>query len=267
MNTDSQPFPSRALGRTGLMVGPLGVSACYGVPASAVERAVDAGMNYLYWGSLRKEAFAEAIRHLAPSRQRFVLALQSYSPFAWGITRATERGLRRLGLDYADILLLGYWSRPLPRRILDACDRLKRRGLIRFVGVSTHQRPIVPELMSSGAVDLVHVRYNAAHRGAETDVFDRIAPRPRPAVVSFTATSWKQLLNPGSVPPGERVPTAADCYRFVLSHPAVDVCMTGPGSMAHVEQAIDAVARGPMTEEELAWMRRVGDAVRARKKR
>jgi aryl-alcohol dehydrogenase-like predicted oxidoreductase len=267
MDPRPQAFSSRALGRTCLTVGPLGISASYGVPAAAVECAVDAGMNYLYWGSLRKAAFAEAIRRMAPSRERFVLALQSYSPFAWGVVRATEHGLRSLGLDYADVLLLGYWSRPVPRRILDACERLKERGLIRFVGVSTHNRTIVPQLVASGGIDLVHVRYNAAHRAAETDIFERLPPRPRPAIVSFTATSWKQLLNLRLAPAGEKVPVAADCYRFVLSHPAVDVCMTGPGSIAHVEQAIDAIARGPMSKDELAWMRRVGDAARAGRKR
>src|SRR5512143_468288 len=92
-------FGPRTLGRTGLTVGALGISASYGVPASAVERAFDAGMNYVYWGSLRTRAFGEAIRRLAPRRDRMVLVLQSYSPFAGGIARAVERGLRRLSFD------------------------------------------------------------------------------------------------------------------------------------------------------------------------
>ena len=267
MDAATTPFEQRPLGRTGLMVGPLGLSATYRVPAAAVERAVDAGMNYLYWGTVRRRAFAEAIRHLAPRRERFVLVLQSYSPFGWGITYAVERGLSRLRLDHADILLLGYWNRPVPGRIIEACARLKERGLIRFVGVSTHKRSVVPDLARGGAFDLFHVRYNAVHRGAEAEVFPHLPARPRPAVAAFTATSWTQLLQPKLVPAGERVPTAGDCYRFVLSHPDVDLCVTGPGSMEHVEQALAAMARGPMTEEELAWMRRVGDAIHRRRRR
>jgi len=42
-------FEPRILGRTRLRVGPLGVAASYGVPASAVERAFHHGVNYLYW--------------------------------------------------------------------------------------------------------------------------------------------------------------------------------------------------------------------------
>ena len=36
----------RTLGRTGLQVGRLGMAAGYGVPAAAVERAFERGVNY-----------------------------------------------------------------------------------------------------------------------------------------------------------------------------------------------------------------------------
>ena len=57
------------------------------------------------------------------------------------------------------------------------------------------------------------------------------------------------------------MPTATDCYRFVLSHPAVDVCLSGPADEKQLDRALGALRREPMTEEELAWMRRVGAAV------
>ena len=63
------------------------------------------------------------------------------------------------------------------------------------------------------------------------------------------------------MPPGERVPSATDCYRFVLSNPAIHVCMTGPANEAHAAEALRAIELGPMNEEELAWMRRVGDYI------
>lgn len=81
-------------------------------------------------------------------------------------------------------------------------------------------------------------------------------------MVAYTATSWKQLLNSRKLAPGENVPTAADCYRFVLSRPEVDVCMTGPSNAAQMEEALRALDQGPMSEAELAWMRRVGVAKR-----
>jgi aryl-alcohol dehydrogenase-like predicted oxidoreductase len=108
----------------------------------------------------------------------------------------------------------------------------------------------------------VHVRYNAVHTGAEREVFPHLpAERNRPGMVAFTATSWRQLLDPQRVPSGEKVPTAVDCYRFVLSNPAVDVCMTGPSTEEQAAEALKALDLGPMSEAELAWMRRVGAAI------
>lgn len=70
------------LGRTGREVGRLGMAAGYGVPAAAVERGFEQGINYLYWGSLRRDAFAQALRNLSGQRDKFVLVVQSYSRVA-----------------------------------------------------------------------------------------------------------------------------------------------------------------------------------------
>jgi hypothetical protein len=42
---------------------------------------------------------------------------------------------------------------------------------------------------------------------------------------------------------------------------AIDVCLTGHSSLVHTEHALAALEKGPMDVEELAWMRRVGDAI------
>ncbi len=248
------------LGRTGLTVGRLGMSSSYGMPAAALERAFERGANYFYWGSLRKKGFAEGLRNLARYRERFVLVVQSYAPAGWMVRRSVERALRRLGFDYADVLLLGMWSRPVPPRILEAGDELKRRGLIRFLAVSTHKRPLAARLARDPAYDILHIRYNAVHTGAEHDIFPHLPGNP-PGIVAYTATSWRQLLGHRRIPKDERTPTAGDCYRFVLSNPAVDVCMTGTADLEQTEHALDALDRGPLSEEEMAWMRRVGRAI------
>jgi len=110
-------------------------------------------------------------------------------------------------------------------------------------------------------IDVIHFRYNAAHPGAETDIFPHLPAANRSGLVSFTATSWGQLLKPSKALPGERIPTATDCYRFVMSRPEVDVCLSGPGNATHMDEALRALELGPMNAEELAWMRRVGAAV------
>ena len=269
-DTSTGSFSRDLLGRTGREVSRLGVSASYGVPGDAVERAFEQGVNYLYWGSMRRDSFGAALRRLASRREQFVLVIQSYTRAASLMGWSLERALRALRFDYTDVLLLGMWNRPVAPRILDAAQRLKARGLVRYLAVSTHTRALVPAIAAARDFDIVHFRYNAAHPGAETDIFPHLADAGRPGLVAFTATSWGQLLGKGtlqgiagsrSLPKGERVPTAADCYRYVLTRPEVDVCMTGPKDAAQMEHALEALRLGPMTEDELAWIRRVGKAV------
>jgi aryl-alcohol dehydrogenase-like predicted oxidoreductase len=246
-------------------VGRLGISASYGVPGRAVERAFERGVNYIYWGTFRRGTFGEGLRNLAPKRDRFVLVVQSYTRMASLLGWSLERALRKLNFSHADILLLGLWNHKPPDRIFDAARKLRERGLIRHIAISTHQRPLVEQLSADSDINVVHVRYNAVHTGAEREVFPRLpGSEKRPGMVAFTATSWRQLLDPKRVPSGEKVPTAVDCYRFVLSNPAVDVCMTGPATEDQSAEALKALDLGPMSEDEMAWMRRVGEAIHKR---
>ena len=255
---------SAILGRTGLTVCRVGLSAGYGMKLSPamIERSVEQGVNYLYWGSMRWPGFGRALANLKAHRERMVLVLQSYSRVSSLIRGSIERALKRIGYDYADVLLLGLWNKQPPARILDAARRAREQGLIRHFAISTHNRPLIPVLARDPEINVIHLRYNAAHVGAETEVFPNLPPQSeRPGLVAFTATSWAQLLNPKKVPTGERVPTATDCYRFVLSNPAVNVCITGPRNDQEAAAGLEALKLGPLSEEEQAWMRRVGRAV------
>jgi len=55
--------------------------------------------------------------------------------------------------------------------------------------------------------------------------------------------------------------TAADCYRFCLSSPHVDVVLTGPKDVAQLRENLAAVERGPLTPDEDRWMREFGRRV------
>lgn len=255
------------LGRTGLAVGRLGVASSYGVPADALEMGFERGVNYLYWGSARRERFGAGIRRLmrGQGREKLVVVLQSYTRVAALMAPSVELGLFRLGTEYADVLLLGWFNDPPRRAILDAALELKRRGRVRHLAISSHRRTLFAELERERAFDVYHLRYNAGHRGAERETFPHLPAGPDGAgMVAYTATRWATLLDPRKTPPGERTPTAADCYRFALTHPRVDVCMTGPRSRADLEHALTALERGPMDPDELAWMARVGDHVAGR---
>ena len=110
------------------------------------------------------------------------------------------------------------------------------------------------------------IRYNAAHRGAEQDIFPHLTQHD-PGVISFTATRWRYLVRrPRGWPKDGRIPTAGMCYRFVLSNPQVDVCLTAPTNLKQFEENLAAVRQGPLSEEDMQFMREFGDAVYRRYK-
>jgi aryl-alcohol dehydrogenase-like predicted oxidoreductase len=133
--------------------------------------------------------------------------------------------------------------------------------MTRFIGLTSHNRKIFPQLRKEGLFDCFHIRYNAAHRGAEQETFPYLTGVDRPGVVSFTATAWKRLLNPKKMPSGKTPPTAVDCYRFVLTNSSVDVCMMGARNIEQMRENLKTLNQGPMAEEELKRMRRIGDYI------
>lgn len=256
----------RVLGRSGLETGRLGVACGYGAPTVAFEEAFEKGCNYFYWGSFRRSSMAGAIKNISARGQRdkLIVVVQVYNRVASMVAGSVERALKKGKLDYADVLLLG-WHNSLPSsRLLDAARKLKESGKVKFLAMSGHHRPAFPTVAEKGIFDIFHMRYSAAHRGAETDVFPKLPHNDRPGVVIYTATRWGKLLKPGKIPAGEKVPDGSDCYRFVLSNPDVDVCMTGPKNREQMQEALKALELGPMNEEEMDWMKRVGDHVSGR---
>lgn len=250
----------KILGRTGIRVGRLGVAASYGAPTSAFEEAFERGCNYFYWGSMRKRGMRQAIKNICGKgkREDLVIVIQSYSRSPFLMEAFFKKGLNSLGLDRADVLILGWHNKPPAQKIMDRALAMKEKGLYRFLGLSGHNRTLFPRLVSEGIFDLFHIRYNAAHRGAEKETFPHIQGEARPGVVSYTATRWGQMLKAKKMPPGETPPSASDCYRFALSNPAVDVCMCGPKDKGQMREALRSLELGPLNQEELERMKKIG---------
>jgi aryl-alcohol dehydrogenase-like predicted oxidoreductase len=258
------------LGQTRLRTSRLGIGSSSVGDERFVEEAVEQGVNYLYWGSIRRPAFGRALRHVARrNREGVVLTVQSYARFAPLLRPSVEIALRRSGVDYFDFLLLGMWNAPPGQAMVETARRLRAEGKVRHLMLSTHNRPSLQghfrafELGRS-PFDAFMVRYNAVHRGAEQDVFPFLPAERPPGLISYTATRWGHLLDPAKMPPGETPPPARDCYRFALSHPAVSLVLCGPSSRAEMQEAIAALDAGPLGPDEAARMRRIGDHVYGR---
>jgi aryl-alcohol dehydrogenase-like predicted oxidoreductase len=239
----------------------LGLAANYGIDEDGVRAAMDRGVNLFLWTANRK-GIERPVREAMKGRRDdvAVVGFATIGYFGWGVRRGAESVLRSLGTDYLDVLLLGWLG--VGSAFTSATERelvaLRESGKVRAIGVSIHDRARAGKLAESSPLDLLMIRYNAAHPGAERDIFPHVQGQ-KPSILAYTATARRKLLTrPGGW--DGPVMTAGDCYRFQLSSPHVDVALTGPSSRAELEENLAAVARGPLSEDEQQWMRKFGHA-------
>jgi len=250
------------LGRTSLDVARIGIGSAYGPSPIACRKAFDAGVNYFFWGSIRTAGMGVALRDIAQRhRDEMVIALETYARSPWMISKSIDKGLRKLNIGRADVLLLGWHDTALKEKTLEIVRKLQEAGRFRFLAVSSHQRPLFQKFLQDEDFDVFHIRYNAAHPGAEQDIFPYLPKEKGPGIVSFTNTRWGHLLKEKYMPDGMSPPTAADCYRFVLSDPHVHVAISGPKNDDEMETALSVLRSGPMDESELERMRTIGEHV------
>jgi aryl-alcohol dehydrogenase-like predicted oxidoreductase len=259
----------RMLGGTDVEVSRIGISSSYGAEQAVYEEAFDRGCSYFTWGTFikgRSTPFKKFIQGVtsAGNRERMSIGLLSYSHSRLLGDMFLQSALKNLGVEYIDGLLLGYYSKRPPQRILDWAMEVKEKGLVRAIGITTHNRDIVPSLAAEKVLDYYHFRYNAAHRGAEQDIFAKTHGL-NIGLVSFTATCWGKLMEPKKMPEGVVPPTAGDCYRFVLAREEIDCCMMGVKNLTMLRQNLDELEKGPMSEEELARIKRIGDLIYGRR--
>jgi aryl-alcohol dehydrogenase-like predicted oxidoreductase len=237
----------------------LGLSGSFGLDEAGWREALER-VQYVFLSARTPRApLQEALRR---DRERYVIAAgPPLGYFAGAFRRRVEGLLRRFDTDYLDVVQL-YWLGKMSAftgAVQEELVRLREEGKVRAIGASIHDRRRAGRLAEDSILDLLMIRYNAAHPGAERDVFPHLERR-RPAVVAYTATSWRRLLR---APRGwsDRAMTAGECYRFCLTSPHVDVVLTGPRSVAELRENLAAVEQGPLAEAELAWARVFGAAV------
>lgn len=241
----------------------LGLACNYGIDEPGIRKALtEYNMNYIFWTPRMKRA-TEAIKTvLAQDREKYVVATGPTT--AWwssNLRRYVEKALITLQTDYLDVLQMfwiGVTSAWKPSNVEEML-KLKEEGKVKAIGISIHNRKRAGQLAADSPLDLLMIRYNAAHTGAEEDIFPHLVPGRR-SIVAYTATRWGKLLKRPKDWDGE-VPTAGHCYRFCLTDPHVDVVLTGPKTIKQLEDNLEAIKRGPLNEDEMTWMRQFGKIV------
>ncbi len=257
-------MPRRRLGRSRLEASRLGLAGSFGIDADAVERAYhELGIDY-FFVTPRMKRMVAGVRRLVDSgqRERMTIATGASLPFGWSVRREFDKSARLLGVDRFDVFHL-FWVQAhwyVTGNTWREMRALKEQGLIRALAISCHDRKLARALVDELELDVLMLRYNAAHRGAEHEIFASLDEKTRPGIVAYTATRWGRLLSPA----GELGPmTAPECYRFALTHPMVDVVLCGPRSWDELVADAQGVLEGPIAAERMAELHAFGDAVRA----
>jgi aryl-alcohol dehydrogenase-like predicted oxidoreductase len=255
-------FLYREVPLLGRRVHRIGIVGNYGIDPKTFEAALDAGINYVFWTPKMRKVTPALKAALKRDRSSIVLATgPTFSYFGGTLEKSAEAIRRQLDIDQIDILQQFWLGKTAAETesTQEALLKLKADGVVKHIGTSIHDRPRAGQLAKDKVYDMLMVRYNAAHPGAETDIFPHVDAQ-QTALISYTATRWRKLLKRPRGWTGD-VPSAADCYRFCLSHDAVDVSLMGVKSGDQLRENLSGLEKGPMVGEEMETMRAFGRAV------
>ncbi|MAT76029.1 hypothetical protein CMK14_12880 [Candidatus Poribacteria bacterium] len=234
-----------------------------------VAHAIGRGINYLNWCG-HPDGMSQAIRQLSnDQRGQIVIATQFSARRQDQARRELDQLLDRLGTSWIDVLTFYYveteeeWETISGKDgALGVIQQARDEGVVRLIGLTTHQRKLAARRAERQEASLLMIRYNAAHRGAEQEVFPVTASLKIP-VVTFTGLRWGALLKSTAEDPPQTIPpTAQDCYRFVLSNSAVSVGLTAPNDRIELEETLNLFNDWrPLTEQEMKQLRDHGDRV------
>jgi HEAT repeat protein len=245
------PAQLRLLGNAKTPVSALALSGHYHLPPEGFAIGVNRGVNLFFWEPNYDTltAFSRGIPGSQRQQLHFIAGTFEATPNT--IRKDAERALRVLHIDRLEVFLL-FWTRSW-QRLDDAVrrelDQLQGEGIVRMIGLSTHNRSLALEAIDQ-AWNPVMVRHSAAHRGAEQSIFPAAAALGT-SLLAFNSTCYGRLLTP--LNDGTRV-TAADCYRYTLSHAAVTSCLCAPATLMQLGenlQVLDNLSLDPETQDYL----------------
>ncbi len=239
--------------------------------AAGVRRAIERGVNYLNWCGHDDELSRTIAAMSKHKREKIVVAVQFNARTAVSAECELAKLLDALATPYIDVLTFYYvesmveWNQIIaPGGSLGALVTARDAGRVRRIGLTTHQRPLAVHAASTGLLDLLMCRYNAAHRGAERDIFPVTGPANLP-VVAFTCLRWGALMQPTPAdPPGFVPPPAPQWYRFALARPEIAVALMAPDNEAELDANLELLNDWrPPAPNEMSDMLAHGDRVYA----
>lgn len=255
----------RTLGRTGLEVSVIGFGGIPIITAPddeaerVVRRAYDLGVTLFDSARAyqRDDAGVSASedkigRALAGVRDRVVICTKTQATDAAGALSHLEESLRRLRTDYVDVWMFHSVDRMAtweaisgPGGALEAMERARREGKVRFAGISGHRPDLLREMLGRYPFEVVMVPVN---------IVDRYIYRAEEILLPYCRERGIGVLAMKPLAGGALREQAELALRYCLGQD-VACAVPGMGTLAEVEAdvAVGADPRplSPEEEEEL----------------
>lgn len=242
----------------------LGLGSNEKMDSNCVPLAYQGGINYFFFYDLNSTHLIDECKKLAQNhRQKIIIATGSESRKLSELEDYRINFCQQLGIKIIDVFLLEYISFQdnisEVKQLLTKLFDWKEKGLIRYLGITTHNRDLSVKFLNNVKIDILMHRYNMAHRQAEKQVFPTAIAQKIP-VISFTATRWSGLLK-GHPDWQSKTPSALDCYRFVLQNPAINLTLTSPKTTEELNQNLAIFDNMEMNQNEYQLWQKYGDLI------
>lgn len=271
----------RKIGRTGLSAGVVGLGCehldgkPYAVVEETIHAALDNGINLMDLFMPGEEVRSNIGRALAGRRDKMMIQghicsvdLKEQYDISRDLAvckRYFEMLLRCLRTDYIDFGMLFFvdsaadYSAAFESDILEYAQDLKRRGVIRAIGASSHNPATARRIVESGVVDLLMFSINPAFdmMPPDSDLMKMIgnpgdlmtgmnpvrAELYRLCEQRSVGITVMKSLGAGKLISREHTPfceplTVAQCIHYALTRPAVVSALVGCCSAAQVREAV-----------------------------
>ena len=260
------PLKRRELGRTGLMVTELGLGAMdtpqAAEGAETLRVASDLGIGFvdtarIYEGS--EFLLGQVLR--SGAGEGFRLATKTISRSASGSQHDVDRSLRLLGVGKIDLYQMDDvsaredWEAVMAEGgALEGLKIARARGLIDFIGMSSHSQEVLEEAIVCGELDAVMVEYSAFF--PQTRPLMAEARRRGVGVIAMRPLGGSGRMSSLRARIAEEGRgsdlTPAMLLRYVLSNPDVSVAIPGTRYPSRVRRNVEtASSYAPMDEAEM----------------
>jgi len=257
-------FIYRTLGKTGLRLPVINMGVMLTDNPNLIRTALDSGILLLdtahgYMQGRNEQTIGEVIR--GRPRDSYYIATKVNLPqdrikglYTEGATteeflKRLDISLKRLGLDYVDILHLHGVSRKesvLFEPALKAFDKAKKDGKIRFAGISTHgnEPEVIHAATDSKAYDVILTSYNFKQKHY-AKVRNAIA---KASQAGIGIIAMKAVRGGYQQPPTIKGITAS--FKWILQDPNVHTVITGFTTFEHIEIDLSVMEDLTLTEPE-----------------